>query len=170
MTQPPLEHARQILDTLLGYLGFVVRIEEEEGAEGPTLQIFTEETDALVGQRGEVLDDIQYLVNRILQRRDPTAPRVRVDVEYFRTMREDRMLEKVKELAERVRVTGQPAVLNPMNSYYRRLVHNIFVNDPLVQSESATGDERFKRITLKRRQPAGGGGGAASGSPQSPQG
>lgn len=151
MTPPPLEHARQILDTLLGYLGFAVRIEEEEGPDGPTLQIFTEETDALVGERGEVLDDIQYLVNRILQRRDPSAPRVRVDVEFFRTMREDRMLEKVKELAERVRVTGQPAVLNPMNSYYRRLVHNLFVNDPLVMSESGPGQERFKRITLKRR-------------------
>ena len=148
---PPLEHARQILDTLLGYLGFVVRIEEENGPDGPTLQILTEETDALVGERGEVLDDIQYLVNRILQRRDPSAPRVRVDVEYFRTMREDRMMEKVRDLAGRVRATGQPAVLNPLNSYYRRLVHNLFLNDPQVMSESAQGNERFKRITLRRR-------------------
>ncbi|HSJ02386.1 MAG TPA: R3H domain-containing nucleic acid-binding protein [Verrucomicrobium sp.] len=152
---PPLEHARQILDTLLGYLGFVVRIEEENGPDGPTLQILTEETDALVGERGEVLDDIQYLVNRILQRRDPAAPRVRVDVEYFRTMREDRMMEKVKELAIRVRATGQPAVLNPLNSYYRRLVHNLFLNDPQVMSESAQGNERFKRITLRRRTAQG---------------
>ena len=152
---PPLEHARQILDTLLGYLGFVVRIEEENGPDGPTLQILTEETDALVGERGEVLDDIQYLVNRILQRRDPAAPRVRVDVEYFRTMREDRMMEKVKELAIRVRATGQPAVLNPLNSYYRRLVHNLFFNDPQVMSESAQGNERFKRITLRRRTAQG---------------
>ncbi|MEZ0385995.1 MAG: protein jag [Verrucomicrobium sp.] len=152
---PPLDHARQILDTLLGYLGFVVRIEEENGPDGPTLQILTEETDALVGERGEVLDDIQYLVNRILQRRDPAAPRVRVDVEYFRTMREDRMMEKVKELAIRVRATGQPAVLNPLNSYYRRLVHNLFLNDPQVMSESAQGNERFKRITLRRRTAQG---------------
>ena len=147
-----IEHAHQILDTLLGYLGFVVQIEEEDTAEGPTLQILTEQPDPLIGRRGEVLDDIQYLVNRILQRRDPQAPRIRVDVEYFRTMREDRMLAKVKELADRVRSTGQPQLLNPMNSYYRRLVHNLFVNDPVVASESAKGDERFKRITLKRRK------------------
>jgi spoIIIJ-associated protein len=148
----PLEHARQILDTLLGHLGFVVQIEEEQAAEGLTLQILTEESNLLIGRRGEVLDDIQYLVNRILQRRDPQAPRIRVDVEYFRTMREDRMLAKVNELADRVRSTGQPQVLNPMNSYYRRLVHNQFLNDPLVASESEKGDERFKRITLKRRK------------------
>jgi len=148
----PLEQARQILDTLLGYLGFAVRIEEEDGPEGPTLQVLTEQSEQLIGRRGEVLDDIQYLVNRILQRREPDAPRIRVDVEYFRTMREDRMLAKVKEMAERVRATGQPQVLTPMNSYYRRLVHNLFVNDPEVASVSEKGEERFKRITLQKRE------------------
>lgn len=146
-----LDQARQILDTMLGYLGFVVRIEEEEGEEGPTLQVLTEQSEALIGRRGEVLDDIQYLVNRILQRRDPSAVRIRVDVEYFRTMREDKMLEKVKEQAERVRLTGHAIALQPMNSYYRRLVHNLFVSDPQVMSESEKGDGRFKRITLKKR-------------------
>lgn len=146
-----LAQAHQILDTMLGYLGFVVQIEEDDGAEGPTLQILTEQPDVLIGRRGEVLDDMQYLVNRILQRREPDAPRIRVDVEYFRTMREDKMLEKVKEQAERVRITGHPVVLNPMNSYYRRLVHNLFVNDPDIKSESARGEERFKCITLRKK-------------------
>ncbi len=146
-----LDHARKILDTMLGYLGFVVSIEESDGPEGPTLQILTEEPDALIGRRGEVLDDIQYLVNRILQRREPQSPRIRVDVEYFRTMREDTMLEKVKQQADRVRATGHAIVLNPLNSYYRRLVHNLFVDDPDIASESAKGDGRFKRITLRKR-------------------
>lgn len=148
----PLENARQILDTMLGYLGFVVQIEEENGEEGPTLQILTEQPDALIGRRGEVLDDIQYLVNRILQRRDPKAPRIRVDVEYFRSMREDKMLDKVKEQAERVRHSGHPIALQPMNSYYRRLVHNLLINDPEVMSESEKGEARFKRVILKKRE------------------
>jgi spoIIIJ-associated protein len=147
----PLEHARKILDTLLGFLGFVVRIDEENGPDGPTLQIHTEDHDALIGRRGEVLDDIQYLTNRILQRREPGAPRIRVDCEFFRTMREDRLLEKVKEQAERVRASGQAVQLQPLNSYYRRLVHNLFVEDPIVQSVSEGGEGRFKRITLKKR-------------------
>ncbi len=98
-----------------------------------------------------MLEDIQYLVNRILQRRDPKSSRVRVDCEYFRTMREDRLLQKVQEFAERVRATGQPNVLRPLNSYYRRLVHNLFVNDPVIISESEAGEGRYKTITLKRR-------------------
>jgi len=55
-------------------------------------------------------------------------------------------------LADRVRSSGQPQVLDPMNSYYRRMIHNAFVNDPIVMSVSMDGDARFKRIMLKRRK------------------
>lgn len=152
MTTTALSHARQILDTMLGYLGFAVQVEEINGPEGPTLQILTEDMDKLVGRRGTTLEDIQYLVNRILQRHIPDAPRIRVDVEFYRSMREDKLVQHAHELGDRVRATGQPQVLGPMNSYYRRMVHNAFVNDPDVQSVSMEGNARFKRIMLKRRQ------------------
>lgn len=147
----PLAHARSILDTMLGYLGFTVTIEEDDGPDGPTLQILTEDADALIGRRGETLEDMQYLVNRILQRHIADAPRIRVDVEYYRSMREDKLVERVKHLADRVRATGQSAVLNPLNSYYRRIVHNVFVNDPDIVTVSQEGRQRFKRMTLKKR-------------------
>lgn len=147
----PLEHSRHILDTMLGYLGFVVQIEEDNGPDGPTLQVLTDDSDALIGRRGETLEDIQYLVNRVLQRHIKDAPRVRVDVEFYRSMREDKMVARAKELGDRVRATGQEADLPPMNSYYRRLIHNVFVNDPEVMSVSQDGNARFKRIVLQRR-------------------
>jgi len=146
-----LDQARQILENMLGYLGFFVTIEEDHGPDGPTLQILTEDSERLIGKRGEVLDDIQYLVNRLLMRRIPDAPRIRVDVEFYRSMREDKMLQRARELAESVQATGTPVALPPMNSYYRRLIHNAFVNDPHIATESDKGDERFKRITLKRK-------------------
>lgn len=150
----PLAHARQILDTMLGYLGFAVQIDEDEGPEGPTLQIHTDNAALLTGKHGATLEDIQYLVNRILQRHMPQAPRIRVDVEYFRSMKEDRMVEQARELGERVRATGRPEILPPLNSYYRRLIHNLFANDPEVMSTSLDGNARFKRIQIKRRKTA----------------
>lgn len=151
-----LEQSRQILENMLGYLGFYVTVEEDPNSpDGPTLQILTDEADALIGKRGEVLDDIQYLVNRLLLRRVTDAPRIRVDVEYYRSMREDKMLERARELAEQVRAGGRPVALPPMNSYYRRLIHNAFVNDPDVVTESAKGEQRFKRVTLKKRAKQG---------------
>ena len=147
----PLTHARHIVDTILGYLGFAVRIEEIDGPEGPTLQLHTEDADRLIGKRGATLEDIQYLVNRILQKHLPGAPRIRVDIEHFRSMKEDRLVDHARELGERVRTSGQSQTTEPMNSYYRRLVHQVFAEDPQVMSVSLDGEARFKRILLKKR-------------------
>jgi spoIIIJ-associated protein len=147
-----LEQGHQILENMLGFLGFNATIEQDaQSPDGPTLQILADDSDHLIGKRGEILDDFQYLVNRLLIRRSTDAPRIRVDCNYYRSMREDRMIEKARELADRVRSTGAPAHLPPMNSYYRRLVHNAFANDPQILTESAKGEQRFKKVTLKRR-------------------
>jgi spoIIIJ-associated protein len=147
-----LEQARQILENMLGFLGFNASVEEDpNGPDGPTLQILADDSDHLIGNRGEILDDFQYLVNRLLLRRMESPPRIRVDCNYYRSMREDRMIEQARELAQQVRTTGKPAQLPPLNSYYRRLVHNAFVDDPEIATESAKGDARFKRMTLKKK-------------------
>jgi spoIIIJ-associated protein len=147
----PLAHASQILDTMLGYLGFTVKIDQVEGPEGPTLQIHTEDSQQLIGRRGSTMEDIQYLVNRILQRHIPDAPRIRVDIEFFRSIHEDKLVDHARELGDRVRATGKSEIMQPMNSYYRRMIHNVFVDDPMVMSVSLDPLERFKRIQLKRR-------------------
>ncbi len=153
----PLEQAQEIVDTLLGYLGFVVHVTADETIDGPALQIFTEEAEWLIGRNGERLDDIQYLANRILQNRVRNAPRVRIDVEHFRTMREDGLVTEVRGLAEKVKATGRPLRLQPMNSYNRRIVHNVFAEDPEIESWSPPDRTPLKQITLRRRRGHGSG-------------
>src|SRR5438445_12256094 len=97
-----------------------------------TLQIYTEESRRLIGRDGEMLDAIQFLLNRLLQARDKDAEKVIVDCEHYRSMREDRIVQRVRELADRVRITGRSLQLEPMNSYERRLVHYAFTDDPEV--------------------------------------
>ncbi len=148
----PLSHARQIVDTMLGYLGFTVKIDELEGPEGPTLQLHTEDSQLLIGRRGATMEDIQYLVNRILRRHKPDAERVKVDCGHFRSIQEDRLQEEVKSIAERVKTSGKSFQMRPLNAYYRRLVHNVLVGDPGVVSSSPGGDDRLKRITVSPKQ------------------
>ncbi len=148
----PLTHASQILDTMLGYLGFTVQIDQIDGPDGLTLQIHTDDSQQLIGKRGSTMEDIQYLVNRILQRHIPEAPRIRVDIEFYRSMHEDKLVDHAKELGDKVRAFGKSEMLQPMNSYYRRLIHNVFVNDPEVMSVSLDPNSRFKRIQLKKRR------------------
>jgi spoIIIJ-associated protein len=138
---------KDLLDTMLGFLGFVVQIEETTNEGGnSTLQIYTEESRRLIGRNGETLEAIQFLLNRLLQARDKDAEKVIVDCEHYRSMREDRIVQ-------RVRITGRSLQLEPMNSYERRLVHNAFKDDPDVATWSPSDSARIKQITLLKRRP-----------------
>ena len=145
---------KELLDTILGYLGFVVQIDETQSEGGkPTVQIYMEESHTLIGRDGETLEAIQFLLNRLIQAKDKDAPKVIVDCEHYRSMREDRIVQRVRELADRVRISGRSLQLEPMNSYERRIVHNAFKDDPDVATWSPSDSARIKQITLLKRQP-----------------
>lgn len=148
MNQSP----KEMLELMLGYLGFMVEIQEQEGADGRTLQIFTAESERLIGHEGQTLDDLQYLLNRIVQKDDRQAGRIIVDVEHFRTMRNDELIHRTRQVADQVRDTGAAQQLEPMNSYDRRLIHNAFKDDPEVMTWSPKDEARLKRITIKKRE------------------
>ncbi len=150
MNQQPAE----ILDTILGYLGFVATIEHEEHDGTPVLQILTHEPQRLIGRREEVMEDLQHLVNRLLLAQNPPAPRIIVDVQHHRAMRDDELVSKVKQLANVVRATGRPMQTAPLNSYDRRIVHNLFKDDAEISTWSPPEEARVKRITIRKR-PAG---------------
>lgn len=147
LTQNP----REILDTMLGLLGFVCEIQETQDEHGINLQIYTPEKERLLGRNGALLEDIQLLLNRILQARDKNPPRVQVDIEHFRGMRDDHLAHRVRQVAEIVRQTGRPYQLEPMNAYERRIVHNTFKEDPEIMTWSPPDDARVKRITIRKR-------------------
>ncbi|MFM8717340.1 MAG: protein jag [Spartobacteria bacterium] len=141
----------EILDTLLGYLGCVAEVKEEQHNGTPTLQILSNEAPRLIGRREEVMDDLQYLVNRILASQKPPGPRVVVDVQYHRSMRDDALITKVRQMAGAVRASGRPLQTELLNSYDRRIVHNAFKDDPEITTWSPPDDLRVKRITIRKR-------------------
>jgi spoIIIJ-associated protein len=143
---------REILDCMLGYLGFVFEIEEQERDGHLVLQVITHEGDRLIGPREQTLDDLQYLLNRILQNREPGAKRVIVDVDHHRAMRDDALVAKVRHLGEAVKAGGRPLQTEPLNSYDRYIVHNAFKDDPDLTTWSPPDDAKLKRITIKFRK------------------
>jgi len=144
---------RETLDTMLGLLGFACEIKEFPAEHGLTLQVYTADKDRLVGRNGAVLEDLQFLLNRVLQARDKSAPRVQVDIEHWREMKDDSLAHRVRQIAEIVRKSGRAFQLEPMNAYERRIVHNAFKDDPEITTWSPPDDARIKRITLRKRPP-----------------
>jgi spoIIIJ-associated protein len=146
-----LQSARETLELMLGHLGFVFEVEEIEQAGRLVLNIHTREAGRLIGRDGRALEDLQYLLNRILNRSEEGAVNVIVDVEGYRQKEKQDFLGRVRELADQVRRTGRPIALAPMNSFDRRLVHQAFADDPEIVTRSEEGPARLKQITLTPR-------------------
>lgn len=147
MNQTP----REILDTILGHLGFHAEIDEREHDGHLILQVRTADPRPLIGPRGETLESLQILVNRLLSARDKEAPRVIVDVEFHRAMKEDAFLASIRHLADAVRENGRSVETEPLNSYKRRLVHDAYREDPELETHSQQIEAKLKRITIRRR-------------------
>ena len=146
-----VESATKVLDTMLGHLGFTATLELQETRDGPCLQIHSSQSEAIIGHDGDRLDDLQYLVNRIVRRHFPKAERIKVDCGHFRSIQEDQLHEEVAGIASRVKSTGKSFQMRPLNAYYRRLVYNVLVADPEIISHSPPGEDRLKRITISAK-------------------
>ncbi len=146
-----INDAREILEIMLRHLGYTAEVTIDDACEVPGLQVTVADAKAaiaLTGKKGERLDDIQHLVNKLLHQKLPDAPRIRVDVNHFRGQKDDDFLNGIRGLADRVRATREPIKLDPMNSYQRRLVHTLFKGDPGIRTFSPEDDSRIKCITL----------------------
>lgn len=140
--------SEKILVTMLGHLGFSIEVERVTSDDGLCLQIKMEDTKAVIGRNGDRLEDLQYLVNRILSKHFPDAPRVKVDCDNYRLDQEAKLVDMAKHLAEKVLTTGKSVRTRPLNAYYRRIVHNALANQENIKTESPKGGGRYKRIEI----------------------
>ena len=91
----------------------------------------------MIGRRGQTLDALEYLVNRIVARsEDAPASRIMVDVEGYRERRREYLNELARRLAEKAKQTGRSVTLNPMSPRDRRVVHLALQNDTSVETRS----------------------------------
>ena len=112
--------------------------------EGPNMGI-------LIGKRGQTLDSLQYLANRVANKHQSGYVRVKLDTENYRARREETLRHLAKNIAHKVKRNRRPVVLEPMNPYERRIIHSALQNDPYVTTHSE-GEEPYRKVvvTLKR--------------------
>jgi spoIIIJ-associated protein len=144
--------SKEILGDLLHRLGFEVTIvkHELEDGGGSVLEVQTDDPGRLIGRQGQTLSELQYITNRILFRRDPSLPKVTVDVGNYRSQAREALVKKAMEAAEKVRRWGDIVELEPLNAFDRRIVHNSLRDDPGVETHSVEVEGTDKKAILLR--------------------
>ena len=101
----------------------------------------------LIGQRGENMRSLQFLVSNALKNQGYEYTRVNVDIADYKKQRADRLASKAEAWMKQVKESGEPMDLRPMSAVDRRTVHRLAQEYELV-SESV-GEGRDRHIVLK---------------------
>ena len=115
------------------------------------VELSGDEMGVLIGKRGQTLDSLQYLANRVANKHQDGYVRVKLDTENYRARREETLKHLAKNIAHKVKRNRRPVALEPMNPYERRIIHSALQSDPYVTTHSE-GEEPYRKvvITLKR--------------------
>ena len=141
---------KALLEQLLQQLGFSGTVAEHQLEDGLLIEIQCEDSARLIGRQGQVLSDLQYLVNRILFQHDQTIPKVTVDVGGYRAQAREALVKKAMDAAEKVRRWGDVVELEPMSAFDRRIIHHALKDAPGVETHSVDVEGSNKKVLLLR--------------------
>lgn len=142
-----LNQAVTLLEGLLERMAIPVKVAGEEVDDKLLVKIECDEDDdtqRLIGRRGQVVDAFQHLLNKMLSRdRAERGKPVIVDVGDYRERHVERLEDLAERMASKAKESGEPVDLNPMSAYDRRIVHMCIAEQEGVSTRSeGEGDRR----------------------------
>lgn len=153
--------AQQVLSDMLRHMQLPAEVEArlvEAGADQATdetlvsLNITGVDSSLLIGRRGETLENLQYLVRLLVSKAAGHFVNLTIDVEGYKSHREQMLQQLAQRMADRVTQTQRPATLEPMPANERRIIHLTLRNHPAVRTESVgVGDNR--KVTIVPKTP-----------------
>lgn len=117
------QEASRVLQELLRSMGFDAEVSVRSTEMPVVLEVQGDNLGALIGRRGDNLSALQFMVNLILARGRRAWPRVVIDVENYRSRREDSLRALAERTAYRVQRNGRPFTLEAMPATDRRVIH-----------------------------------------------
>ncbi len=144
-----LERAESFLVALLMNFGpaYSATLRQDEESGEIQAQISGGEPGKLIGRGGRTLQALEYVVNAVVNRDDPDAPRIFIDVGDFKRRRDDRLRQLASRSSDTVRKTGEALELEPMSAAERRVIHMALADVPGISTES-TGEGRDRRVVI----------------------
>lgn len=139
--------AQAALKGLLEHLDMEARVDLKEDEERIYLNIQGDGGGLLIGRKGQTLDALEYLVNKMVHKNQEGKKRIVVDTENYRTRREDSLVKLAQRLGEKARQLGRPVTISPMNAHDRRIVHLALQNDRSLRTRSE-GTGLYRKVII----------------------
>ncbi len=145
----PLDFGRTVLQRIVGSITDDAEISAEENSGWLFFNINGGNAGILIGKKGQTLDAIQSLVEKIVNKHNPHNDKIRVQVDvggYLETRKAN--LEKLAErLADKSKRIRKPISLGQMSASDRRIVHLALKNDPDIRTKSR-GEGYMRKLVI----------------------
>jgi spoIIIJ-associated protein len=141
------ETAKKTLQDILRLLEMEATVELKEDPERILLDIKGDGSGLLIGRKGQTLDAIEYLINKIVHKDAEDKKRIVVDTENYRLRREDSLVQLARRLAEKAKRMGRPVTISPMSAHDRRIIHLALQDDKTLRTWS-TGSGLYRKVII----------------------
>ncbi|BAQ15240.1 putative DNA/RNA-binding protein [Clostridium botulinum] len=146
------KEVRDFLESILKSMDVEAKISIKEKKDVIKIDLSGSDMGIIIGYRGETLDSLQYLVSLVINKdQSCDYKRVILDTENYRDKREETLKKLARRLGHKVRETGRPVKLEPMNPYERRIIHSELQNNNYVETYSE-GEEPFRKVVINLRK------------------
>jgi spoIIIJ-associated protein len=142
-----VELARRTLQDIISFVLDGAVVTAAKDGHGLRLRIETDNPAILIGRHGRTLDALQYVVRKIVRKKTNTKMPIAFDVEGYRDRRKESLTQLALRLGEKVKRSGKPATISPMNAYDRRIVHVALKDDAAVKTQSRGGG-LFRKLVI----------------------
>jgi spoIIIJ-associated protein len=143
-----LDEVKDLVASVVGAMGFESRIDVYDAGGFVAADVTSDNTALFIGQKGETIDALQYLINAAVYRKRPFVKRIVLDAEGYRQRRIEAIQGMAHRIARRALRERRTVELPPMNPSERRIVHIFLRDNPRVTTSSeGSGDNRRVRIS-----------------------
>ncbi|MBD9099089.1 hypothetical protein EGP98_05820 [bacterium] len=142
---------KEKLITILREMGYQVEVEIKLEQDIPTYRIYSNNDSLLIGKGGKNLEALQIVLRQIVNIETGINYKFFLDVSDYKEKNEQYLENLAKRLAKEVATTKIEVKMDSMNSYERRIVHNVLTNSKKVYTESV-GEEPNRCVVIKPRE------------------
>ena len=144
-----VEYLKNYLTELLKNMGMEVSFETKIREKQITIKMFSDNNGILIGKNGQTLKALQTILGQVVYKEIKVRPQIILDVENYKDKQIKRLERLAKNVAREVKHTGVEIVMDNMNSYERRIVHNIISKFDGITTKSE-GEEPNRHIVVSK--------------------
>jgi spoIIIJ-associated protein len=154
-TSEAAERAAQTLQEIVNLMEVPATVNSRREEEHVLLELTGDSSGILIGRRGQMLDALEYLLNRVVAHAGDSS-RIVVDSQNYRARRQRSLEDLARRMGEQAKKRRKAIALNPMSPRDRRIVHMVLQEDPSLSTRSS-GKGYFRKLIIIPEGTASGG-------------